>query len=1291
MRRIKLALFHLPHSLYRWLKRLVLAFLLLLLIVASAWQFWFMPRLNDYRPWLMTQLEQAMGVPVFIGQVSGGWQGGYPQLMVRDFAVGKNRQAPDLRFATLSATLSIRTLFLGRIQFHQIVLQSPLLDISRSMDGRWWMGGVALSQQSSEHRDASMLNWLLAQNEIVIEQGQVRFSDAQGQYPSLTVSQVDFSTDQFLGAHRFNLALTPPPSVGPRIQVQGRLKGRDVAQLQQWSGWLKLQLPESNLIKFMPWLNALMPKTLLLEHGVGQLNLRVDLAQGQLQAIEADLGARDWQMRDQATATLYQLPRLDAVVFWSDTPKGKTLKINGRQIASPSGVLCTSCNLTYSQTKTESTTEAALQLKQWQLAGLNAYLPLLKPYLARARMPQLSSAPAEVGGLIQEAELSWQGPLSAAKAFAGRFDAQALVLRHADLNLGPVDLTGQWQEQGGRLDVRGRNTEFNYPAQFVDPMLLNELSTRIEWQKKAQNWRFDLLNFSMMNPAIQLKLDGHYEGPSSGLGKVKVSGDITHLSANQAYRYLPRILGDDVLDWLKQALLAGDASQGRITWQGDVAGFPYHKGSADEARGQFAIYAKAADVTLNYVPGWPMIDHINGDLAFEGLAMKINASAGEISKTRLSGVQVEIPNLEQDQHILVSGQVNGRTHDFLSFVANSPVKESTQGFLDTLEAEGDGTLDLKLDMPMINIENTKVSGRYRFKQNQLRFGGAIPVLNAATGEVEFSESAIKVPYAQAKALGGTVKLLGSNDVNGALVLNLTGDAAMGQIATAYLPALQAQISGQSQYQAQLKVAPKQFDLSVSSDLQGAKVNLPAPLGKNAAQSRALNVKASGGALQHQLTFSLGQLLFGKMQSKQSSPSAEPKVQMVLGLGSEVRALPESGVLVTGHWPALDVENWLDFVEKMPRPSSGSANAASNSLPAITVKELGFKQVNAWGRLFNGVTISAKPAAQNWQVDLESKELAGRINWQAGSRQLNAKLSKLWLPLSMESQAAPTHVMGLTGPVQNNALDEPSAWPQMNLDVADLRYEQIELGRLNVLAVPQGAALNIEQLQLKNTDGDLTLNGIWRQKDGKNLTQGQVQLTSANLGRLLTRFGYPEAMTMAPLHFGGNVEWQGPPWSPKLNSMQGQFKIDVGAGQFLKIDPGAGRFLTVLNLQAIPRRLKLDFEDLISQGFGFDRITGDATMNQGVAKTKNLTIDAPSAKVRFKGDANFVAGTQDIVVRIVPAVGDAVALGVAAINPIAGLATFAAQRLFDQNPLGELVSFEYQISGSMRDPQVKKLN
>ncbi|MGL4995453.1 MAG: YhdP family protein, partial [Deefgea sp.] len=341
---------------------------------------------------------------------------------------------------------------------------------------------------------------------------------------------------------------------------------------------------------------------------------------------------------------------------------------------------------------------------------------------------------------------------------------------------------------------------------------------------------------------------------------MKLSGDIGHLSANQVYRYLPRILGDEVLVWLQQALLAGNASDGKIVWQGDVAGFPYTKGSADEKRGRFAIEAKAHNVTLNYVPGWPQIEKIHGRLAFEGLAMNINANAGVISNTQLSDVSVRIPNLEIDQHVLVDGKASGKTSDFLKFVANSPVKESTNGFLDTLIAQGNGSLGLKLDLPINNIDDTKVEGFYQFKQNQLNFGGAIPLLNAANGRVEFTEKTLKVPNAEARSLGGNVKLVGVNDPSGALALTLNGDAAMAEVAAKYLPALQKHISGQSKYQAQLRIEPKQFDLTLNSDLVGTQVQLPAPLGKTPEISRALQLKASGNALQSQLAFGVGELI-----------------------------------------------------------------------------------------------------------------------------------------------------------------------------------------------------------------------------------------------------------------------------------------------------------------------------------------------------------------------------------------------------------------------------------------------
>ncbi|WP_027467550.1 YhdP family protein [Deefgea rivuli] len=1283
MRRIKLALFHLPTWLFRWLKRIALALALLLAILACAWQFWLVPRLNEYRPLLVEQLQTATGTSVSVGQIMGGWQRLRPQITLTQLQIGENRHAPALVLQKLEGTLSVWAMLTGRLQFHQIRLQAPVLDITRLADGGWRMGGIALSQQKTS--DASVLNWFLAQGEIVIERGQLRFRDEQGLYPSLDLTDLNFTTDQFFATHRFELAFTPPVAVGPRIKLQGRFQGRDIAELQQGSGWLKVQVPATNLVRLMPWLSDWWPQYQF-ESGQGRVDLRLELVNGRLQALEADLGVSDWLVLNKKTSIRYSLPVLNGSFFWTNTPKGTALKIEGRQIISGSGPLCEGCTLNYSQ----SAKESALALKQWQLSGVNAYLPLL---LGAQDALSAEFAQGAFSGLVRSANLSWQGTWPKASKLRTDFDLLNFKVIHPALSVGPLNVEGQWQAAGGRVDLNGQNVLFNYPAQFIDPLILAEAHSRLEWQKKADHWQLDLVNLSLMNAALQLKLSGSYIGPASGEGKVKLAGDIGHLAANQAYRYLPRILGDDVLEWLQQALLAGDASDGKLIWQGDVAGFPYRKGSADEKRGRFAIEANAKDVTLNYVPGWPQIHKIKGKLAFEGLAMDITARSGEISNTQLSDVSVRIPDLMYEQHILVEGKASGQTQDFLQFVASSPVKASTEGFLDTLSAQGAGSLDLKLDMPMDQIEATKVNGRYQFQHNRLDFGGAIPLLQAATGRVEFTEKTLKVPVAQAQALGGTVKLLGSNDPSGALVLALNGDAAMAQIAAEYLPALHNHISGQTNYQARLRIEPKQFDLTLNSDLLGSKVTLPAPMGKNAGEARNLQVKAKGSSQgsagpQSQLEFTLGDVLAGKMQT--SHAGAAPQLRMALALGRDVPALPNNGILIGGYWPQLALEDWLNFAEQL----SGKNHAA---LPPLQVKNLGFAQVNAWGRVLNQVSLSAKPLATAWQFDIDSKEVKGQLNWNSDERRVNAKLEKLWLPLNAPSTVATAvasiDVLQPSRAVLDrvSAFDRPSAWPFVNLEVNDLRYQAVELGQLNVVAAPQAQALAIEQLQLKNSDGVFNLAGAWTQHEGKNMTAGKVELTSPSVGRLLTRFGYPEAMTKAPLHFAGDANWQGVPWSPKLNSLQGQFKIDVGAGRFVQVDPGVGRFLTVLNLQAIPRRLKLDFDDVISQGFAFERITGDAQMEFGVAKTKNLLIDAPSAKVRFQGEANFVAGTQNIVVRIVPAVADTVALGVAVINPIFGLATFAAQKILNQDPIGELVSFEYLIDGAMRDPQVKKLN
>jgi uncharacterized protein YhdP len=62
------------------------------------------------------------------------------------------------------------------------------------------------------------------------------------------------------------------------------------------------------------------------------------------------------------------------------------------------------------------------------------------------------------------------------------------------------------------------------------------------------------------------------------------------------------------------------------------------------------------------------------------------------------------------------------------------------------------------------------------------------------------------------------------------------------------------------------------------------------------------------------------------------------------------------------------------------------------------------------------------------------------------------------------------------------------------------------------------------------------------------------------------------------------------------------------------------------------------------------------------------------------------------VRVVPTIGDsiAVAAGVALLNPIIGAGALLAQRLL-KDPLGQMLAYEYRITGSWAEPQVVQVH
>ncbi len=195
--------------------------------------------------------------------------------------------------------------------------------------------------------------------------------------------------------------------------------------------------------------------------------------------------------------------------------------------------------------------------------------------------------------------------------------------------------------------------------------------------------------------------------------------------------------------------------------------------------------------------------------------------------------------------------------------------------------------------------------------------------------------------------------------------------------------------------------------------------------------------------------------------------------------------------------------------------------------------------------------------------------------------------------------------------------------------------------------------------------------------------------------ILARFGLPDAVNGAASKIHGQVSWAGGPQAFDYPTLSGTFSIQSGQGQFLKIDPGAGKLLGVLSLQSLQRRLSLDFRDLFGEGFAFDEITGDVRIQNGVMRSDNVHIVGPAARVVISGETDIAHETQQLKVRVQPTLSASVSVGASLLllaNPIIGAAVAAGSLLAQkvlQDPIEQMFSYEYIVTGSWSDPHVER--
>jgi uncharacterized protein (TIGR02099 family) len=981
-------------------------------------------------------------------------------------------------------------------------------------------------------------------------------------------------------------------------------------------------------------------------------------------------------------------------------------------------------------------------------------------------------------GLVESIQAKWQGPLDGLQKYEARGRASGLevaarpagtasqprVAATATPGVRGAAVEFELTQAGGQAKMLIQQGALDLPDVFDEAVLpLDHLSADVQWQLGGGHIALNVANLKFSNADAQgegqLSWRTGDAARTSGAprfpGVLDLQASISRADGARVWRYLPRGVGKEAREYVRESVQQGTASAAKFRVRGDLRHFPF----TDPRQGEFLITTKVDDVLFAYVPrslnrgpgAWPALSQLSGELVFQGNGMQVRQAAGRFVGAPGLQVQAEaqIPDFRTTT-VVVTGQVRGPLGESLALVNNSPLASMTDNALAKARASGPAELRLQLALPVERIEQSKVLGTVTLPGNEVQITPDTPVLSRARGAVAFNERGFSLIGTQARALGGDVRLEGGTRAllpaplasvsDAPTLLRAQGTATAEGLRQAaelgFVSRLARDMSGAAAYTLTLGVRHGTPEIAIASSLQGLAVNLPAPLNKSAESALPLRyetallreslpaVPGAPALLHDRMSVELGRI--ASVTYLRDLTGAEPRVTrgaIAVGLSADSAPLPEQGVMANIQLAHVDLEAWEQVLERIAAaptvaaPAAAtepSARSAAGDAPSTgylpTLMAVRAKELRLEGRTLHDVVVGGSRDGLTWRANIDAKELNGYLEYRqpsgAGAGRVHARLARLSIAASDAREV-------------EALLDQrPASIPALDVVVDDFELRGKKLGRLEIDAVNRGAGTvvreggirewRLNKLALSTPEAVFTANGNWAAANAQPVPPGgprpppvaagerrrttmNFKLDISDAGGTLARLGMKDIVRRGRGRMEGQVAWIGSPLALDYPTLAGSFNVNVESGQFLKADPGLAKLLGVLSLQSLPRRLVLDFRDVFTEGFAFDFLRGDINIQQGIASTNNLQMKGVNAAVLMEGKADLARETQDLKVVVVPEINAGTASLVATVINPVVGLSSFLAQMFLRQPLIRAATQEFHIDGTWTDPRVTKVN
>ena len=746
---------------------------------------------------------------------------------------------------------------------------------------------------------------------------------------------------------------------------------------------------------------------------------------------------------------------------------------------------------------------------------------------------------------------------------------------------------------------------------------------------------------------------------------------------------------------------------------------------------------------------WPTLTQVAVELALDRNTLELRNGRARLGNVDVQQANGALRHLGRDAVLTLDATAQGPLADMLQFVRVTPVGGWINQVLDATSGAGAASLALGLVVPLADPPASTVKGSVTLAGNDVRIAPATPLLGHAAGRIDFTNRGFAVVGATARLFGGEAAFEGGLQADGSVRFSGGGTLSAEQLRRATelgpVPNVATALSGQAAYRASLAFVGGLPEVTVTSNLVGIASSLPAPLNKAAETPLAMRYQtandatAPANARRDTLRFDLGAVV--QAQYVRDVSGDTPRV-LRGGIGVfEPAPQPTTGVAASVTVNTLATDAWQAAYEKMfgdaaagaaartpagTTPAGAAGGAAPDAGGGYVPDRIGLRaqELMAGSRRLTRVAAGLSQAGGVWRANLDADQLDGYVEYRPPTRRggggvgaaagaatpggrVYARLARLSLPKSEVEQ------------VETLLEQQPAgSLPALDVVVDDFELRGKRLGRVEIEAVNRSAGAGREAVRdwelakfnITTPEARFVATGRWAAVDAAGAGAGagagapraagvpaarrsvlDFKLQIDDSGALLDRLGTKDAVRKGKGEMSGQVAWLGSPFAIDYASLSGQVNVAIEAGQFLKADAGAARLLSVLSLQALPRRLLLDFRDVFQEGFAFDSVTGDLKIERGVAQTNNLRMRGVQALVLMEGRADIARESQDLRVVVVPEINaGTAALAYAVINPAIGLGAFLAQVIL-RKPLMEAGTREFHVSGSWAEPKVERVD